>query len=172
MKEESIQEQITKIKSAERTEKDKAKARRLLTVRLLLEGYAIPQVMQITDCSEKTVYNSKNAYALKGIDGLTTNPKPGRTPKLSKDQEAELCETIKTKLPNQVGFAPFANWTSSLAVQWADKHFGVKFSGRGMRNLLERLSLSYTRPTYTLKKADPEKQAAFVQDFERIKKTD
>ncbi len=39
-----------------------------------------------------------------------------------------------------------------------------------MTIVLKRLGLSYTRPTYTLAKADPEKQKQFVQDFEECKK--
>ena len=39
-----------------------------------------------------------------------------------------------------------------------------------MLQVLYRLDLSYTRPTYTLAKADPEKQEAFKQDFEVLKK--
>jgi putative transposase len=164
--------EIEALKAAEGIEKDKAKTKRLQIVRLLLEEYSIPQVMQIANCSEKTVYNCKNNYAAGGISGLSTKPKPGRDKKLTSDQESELYETIKPKLPNEVGFAPFVNWTSCLAVQWVEANFGVKFSGRGMRNLFERIGLSYTRPTYTLKKADPEKQAVFKEEFEQLKKTD
>ena len=101
---------------------------------------------------------------------MSTKLKPGRRKKLTEAQENKLYETIKTKLPSEVGFAPFANWTAPLAVKWVKKDFGVKFSERGMRDLFKRIGLSYTRPTYTLKKADPEKQAAFVNDFEQIKK--
>jgi putative transposase len=68
-----------------------------------------------------------------------------------------------------VGFAPFANWTSSLAVMWIQKEFNVKFFARGVRNIFERIGLSYTRPTYTLKKANPAKQEAFKNDFEKKK---
>ncbi|GGK06293.1 hypothetical protein GCM10007063_31000 [Lentibacillus kapialis] len=39
-----------------------------------------------------------------------------------------------------------------------------------MRALLPRLGLSYTRPTYTLAKADPEKQEAFREEFATAKK--
>jgi len=39
-----------------------------------------------------------------------------------------------------------------------------------MLNLFERLGLSYIRPTYTLEKADPEKQEKFRQTFEVLKK--
>jgi putative transposase len=166
------QSKIEEIKAAERKEKDKATIKRLLIIRLLLEGYKVTQVKQIVNCNEKTVYNCQTKYEASGVPGLITKPKPGRTKKLTKEQERTLYETIKTKLPNQVGFPPFSNWTSSLAVQWVKENFGVHFSERGMRNLFERIGLSYTRPTYTLKKADTEKQSVFIKEFEQIKKTD
>ena len=169
--EKETQVKIEALKAAERVENDKAKSKRLLIIRLRLEGYTIQQVMQITNCSEKTVYNCQTKYEAGGINGLTTKPKAGRDKKLTTEQENELYETIKTKLPNEVGFAPFANWTSSLATKWIMQTFGVAFSERGVRNIFERLGLSYTRPTYTLKKADPKKQAEFINDFEKVKKT-
>ena len=169
--EQETQVKIEEIKTAERMEKDKAKSRRLLIVRLRLEGYTIQQVMQIADCSEKTVYNCQTKYDAEGLNGLTTKPKPGRGKKLTEEQESILYNTIKTKLPNEVGFAPFVNWTSSLATKWITRTFGVKFSERGVRNIFERIGLSYTRPTYTLKKADPKKQAEFIDDFEKVKKS-
>jgi len=169
---ETLASEIEALKSAERHEKDKSTLKRLLAVRLLLEGYSIPQVKQIADCSEKTVYNCQTRYTANGIPGLSTKPKPGRDKKLTNEQERKLYETIKTKLPSEVGFAPFANWTSLLAVQWVKTNFGVEFSDRGIRNLFERIGLSYTRPTYTLKKVDPIKQEAFIKEFEQLKKTD
>jgi len=170
--ERSGKQEIKNLKTAERNEKNEANKRRLLTVRLIMEGYTIPQVMQITNSCQKTVYTCLNRYKAEGIAGLATKPNSGRANKLTKEQEREVYETIKTNLPNQVGFAPFVNWTAPLAVQWVKKKYGVKFSERGMRNLFERIGLSYTRPTYTLKKADPEKQEQFKQEFERVKKTD
>ena len=35
---------------------------------------------------------------------------------------------------------------------------------------MDRLNLSYTRPTYVLAKSDKEKQEKFKQDFELLKK--
>jgi putative transposase len=52
------------------------------------------------------------------------------------------------------------------------KKYGVVFTDRGVRALLYRLGLSYTRPTYTLAKADPEKQEAFKEEFETAKKNE
>ena len=52
------------------------------------------------------------------------------------------------------------------------KKYEIKYSLRGITNLLHRLGLSFTRPTYTLKNADQEKQEQFKKDFEKLKKTD
>ena len=137
--EEPLALKVEALKTAERVEKDKAILKRLLIIRLLLEGYGIPQVMAIADCSQKTVYNCQARYNANGIPGLSA--KPGRDKKLTDEQERELYETIKTKLPSEVGFVPFANWTSSLAVQWIKINYGVEFSDRGLRNLLKRINL-------------------------------
>ncbi|MDF2814679.1 MAG: hypothetical protein K0Q81_879 [Paenibacillus sp.] len=63
------------------------------------------------------------------------------------------------------------NWTSPIIRKWIERDFGVLYSDRGTRELLYRLKLSFTVPTYTLAKADPAKQEAFVQEFETYKKT-
>jgi len=39
-----------------------------------------------------------------------------------------------------------------------------------MLYVLYRLNLSFTRPTYTLAKADPQKQEEFKEKFELLKK--
>lgn len=41
---------------------------------------------------------------------------------------------------------------------------------RGMAEVLYRLNLSYTRPTYVMKKADKNKQEKFKNYFEELKK--
>ena len=63
----------------------------------------------------------------------------------------------------------FANWTAALACAFVKQRFGVTFTTRGMLNLFQRLGLSYTRPTYTLNKADPKKQEQFRENFETLK---
>jgi transposase len=74
------------------------------------------------------------------------------------------------KTPADVGFPAHMNWTSGLIRDWIRKQFQVDYSERGTRALLYRMDFSYTRPTYTLAKANPEKQEAFKQEFEGLKK--
>ena len=90
--------------------------------------------------------------------------------KLTAEQEKELYDVITKKLPKDVGFEPFCNWTAPLACRYVKTVFNVEFSERGMRDVFYRLNLSYTRPTYVLAKADAQKQAEFTEKLEKIKK--
>lgn len=140
------------------------------TIRLYLQDRSKSEIADILNTTYQTVTNYINAYNQSGIDGLDMKKPTGRDRKLSVAQEQQLYECITTKLPKDVGFDPFVNWTAPLACQWVEKEFNVKFTERGMRDVFYRLKLSYTRPTYVLKKADPQKQEAFIEDFEDFKK--
>ncbi len=104
------------------------------------------------------------------MEGLILGKAKGRERKLTAEQESELYEVISEKLPKDVGLEPFCNWTAPLACKYVKNRFGVEFSERGMRDVFYRLKLSYTRPTYTLAKADPVKQEEFKERLEGIKK--
>ena len=61
------------------------------------------------------------------------------------------------------------NGIEGLALkQWVKDNLNVEYSHRGMAEVLYRLKLSFTRPTYTLAKADPQMQEAFKQEFELL----
>ena len=96
----------------------------------------------------------------------------GKPPYLSTEQRVILSETITTKVPADVGFTAKYNWTLNILVQWVEREWGVSYSLRGMSKLLERMGFSHTRPTYTLEKADAEKQDYFMNEtFPALKKT-
>lgn len=83
---------------------------------------------------------------------------PGRPKRLTAEQEEQLYQTLVEKIPADVGFPAHYNGTANLVRQWIKKAFGVDYAERGARQLLYRLGFNYSRPTYTLAKADPEKQ--------------
>jgi putative transposase len=166
----SINEEIRYLKKLARKVKDTRMKTRYDAVRLNLEGRTKSEIAGILDINYYTVRNYLNSYAQTGISGLTIKKPPGRATKLTKEQEQQLYECIATKMPKEVGFAPFVNWTAPLVSQWVFNTFNVKFSERGMRDVMYRLNLSYTCPTYVLKKADPIKQEIFKTYFEDVKK--
>jgi putative transposase len=162
---------IKLIELGEKTPEPRMKIRYDVNIQLL-RGYAREEIARIYNISESTVRNYENSYKTKGIEGLSMGKSTGAPSKLTKEQEAQLYECVETKMPKDVGYAPFVNWTANLVRQWVKSQFGVAYSERGMREVLYRLNFSYTRPTYTLEKADVEKQEEFRFDFEQVKKTD
>jgi putative transposase len=166
----NTEEKINELSKAIKIEKNAKQKRRYNTVLLYLKGYTLSQIADIYDMAEQTIRNNITLYKKDGIEGLKIKKKPGRTKKLTDEQEKELYTIIETQTPNDVGFAPFMNWTAPIVCKLVEKKYNVKFSERGMRNLFDRIKLSYTRPTYTLEKADPEKQEIFKSEFEIVKK--
>ena len=151
-------------------EKNVKQKKRYDVIRLYLEGRRRWMIADIIHISEASVADYIRKYEKGGVEALIIRKQPGKERKLSEEQEKELFKTITSQTPEEAGIGVFANWTAPLACCLVKERYGVTFSERGMRNLFERIGLSYTRPTYTLKKADPEKQEAFKREFEDIKK--
>lgn len=164
--------QIQELKEAMKKTKDKRMFLRYHVVYLHLKGYKNIEIMKYVDICEHTVGTYVNAYKANGIAGLSMGKSTGAKRHLTSEQEQKLFEVITTQTPEQVGFPYRMNWDSNIARQWVKNNFDIDYSARGILYVLHRLNLSFTRPTYTLAKADPAKQEQFKQDFELLKKAD
>ncbi|MDT2287782.1 winged helix-turn-helix domain-containing protein [Paenibacillus larvae] len=51
----------------------------------------------------------------------------------------------------RVGFTAKHNWTLELIATYVEREWGHCYSLRGISKVMERLGLSYTKPTYTLR---------------------
>jgi putative transposase len=136
-----------------------------------MRGYKNRHIAEIVELDEHTVGVYIKVYREHGADALIPKKSPGPPKKLTNEQEKQLYDTISEKTPDDVGFSGMMNWTAKLACHWVEREFGVQYKINGMLDMFHRLDLSYTRPTYVLAKADPEKQAQFKEDFEALKKT-
>lgn len=143
---------------------------RYQVILLHLKGYYNIQIADIVGKCEHTVGKYVTAYKTYGIGGLIPTPPAGAERKLNPEQEQLFIETISTKTPDQVGLTPYKSWNSKLICIWVKETFDVTYTQGGMRDMLHRLGFSYTKPTYSLAKADPQKQEQFKEDFELIKK--
>jgi len=162
---------IKEMKRLLRKTKDAVMYRKYQSILLHMKGYSNTQIAELVEVERKTVGRYVNNFKISGIDGLIPKKKTGRPSFLNKCQEQELYITISNSTPEEVGFDGIKNWTAKIACEWVFRKFDVRYSINGMLDLFHRLDLSYTRPTYVLAKADPEKQAQFLADFEGIKKT-
>lgn len=150
----------------------KRSAQRLYTVLYYLEGYKNCEIAELLKINAHTVSKYIKKYETGGINELLERKySPGKPRLLTPEQEEKLVEVITTYTPDEVGFAPRKNWNLDIIREWIKRNYAVEYSQRAVAYVLHRLNLSYTMPTYTLKKADPEKQENFINDFENIKKT-
>jgi len=162
---------IQAIKKVMKEAKDKRMYQRYRVIYLHLIGHTNRDIAKIEGFCEHTVGVYVSKYNENGIDGLVLKHSPGAPRLLSPDQEALLAEIITTKTPDQAGFPNRKNWYINIVQQWIKDNFNVEYSHRGTAEILYRLKLSFTRPTYILAKADPQKQEEFKQDFEVLKKS-
>lgn len=164
-------EQLEELRYAMRQTKDKRLFERYQSVLLHLEGKNNIEIASIIQRNRATVGEYIKAYKKEGITGLRMGISTGKPNRLTVEQRAKLAEIITTKIPADVGFAPYTNWTLALLISLVEREWAVTYSLRGMSKLLERMQFSHTRPTYTLANADPEKQKTFKEEtFPALKK--
>ena len=162
---------INKLKTIMKETKDVRMYKRYLVILMHFEGSSNVDIAKRVSLEQHAVGDYIKNYKVNGLAGLVMKHGTGAPRKLSKDQEVLIVETVTKKTPDEVGFESRKNWTIEIVRQWVIKNFGVTMSHRGMHEVLHRLNLSYTRPTYVLKKADKEKQEEFKVTFEGLKKT-
>lgn len=161
---------VMELQNLSKQEKDVHQKARYDVALLYVEGHSRQDISTFLHIPYRTAAYYISLYQKGGAQALKLGKAPGAKKKLTDEQEKELYETISNHTPEEAGVGIFANWTAPLACEYVKERFGVSYSERGMRDLFYRLRLSYTRPTYTLKKADPEKQEAFRKTFESLKK--
>ena len=96
---------------------------------------------------------------------------PGKSPRLSKEQRDELMQVIVHQVLVDVGFTAKFNWTLQIIADYIERTYDVKYSLRSASKEMERLDMSFTKPTYALAAADPVKQKKFEEEtFPELKK--
>jgi putative transposase len=165
------QEELNSIKEAMDSEKKVRFFKRYQALYLFLSEKTREEVAKIVGISPNTVSNIHRAYKSEGLAGIPDKPIPGRPTRMNAEQEAEIRSVILEKVPSEVGFPAEYNWTAGLIGKHIKREYGYDYSIRGITGMLDRMGLSYTRPTYVLAKANKQKQEEFVKDFEKVKKT-
>lgn len=100
-------------------------ARRLQAVELLKAGKKSSEVAKLLGASASSVKRWKDALRQGGTDALKAKRHPGRTPRLTKAQKAELVLLLACG-PRAAGYAT-DHWTSPQARDVIQRHFGVVF---------------------------------------------
>jgi len=88
-------------------------ALRAQMVSLSARGFSAPEIAQIHDCAEATVYKWIGRFDKEGPSGLYDREREGRSPKIDGEAEEELKRLLKT-MPPEEGKMPldgqFLDW--------------------------------------------------------------
>lgn len=147
-------EELQRIKSAMNNEKEARYFKRYQSLYLYLSGKKCDEVASIVGITKISVSRINQIYKREGLAGIPDKPRGGRPRRLTQQQEAGIKEMILGKVPSDVGLPAEFNWTAGLVAKYIKREYGLDYTIRGITGMLERLGLSYTRPTYVLVNAD------------------
>lgn len=162
---------IHELEKVMKTERNRRLYERYQAIMLHLKGYTNIKIAEIIGRSNLTIGTYIKRYQAAGIDGLQIAYSPGAPRRLTPEQEERIYEVVVHHTPAELGLKSEMNWTAPLLREWIYREWNILYKDRAVLNILHRLGFSHTRPTYTLEKADEQKQQAFRETFKAYKKT-
>lgn len=160
------------LQAQEKTIQKASMARRVTAIRLLMQGYYAIQVAELLHVHRETISEYVKKFNEGGVEGLLHREyAPGRRAYLSPKEEQEVRQMIEFSTPTEEGYDCESCWDTRILKEVLEDLFSVTMTRGGIGHMLKRWGLRYTRPTYTLKRADPNKQKTFKRQLDRIKKT-
>src|ERR671933_1664434 len=139
--------------------RDAAAARRMLALALVLEGHPREAAARAAGMDRQTLRDWVHRYNAEGLPGLRDRPRPGRKPRLTPEQEAELATAVERGPdPDRDGVV---RWRRTDLKALIEARFAVRLHERSVGKLLRRLGLARlsVRPKHP--KADEAAQEAF-----------
>jgi transposase len=134
-------------------------ARRANALVLLDDGMSCAAIAKVLLFDDGTIRAWHRQYEEEGIEGLASFGYEGSECRLSSAQQDELKAWIGETLPR----------TTREVGAWIEKECGIEYQSRsGLIALLHRLGMEHRKPKAVSRKLDPEKQAAFIKEYEDL----
>lgn len=126
------------------------------------EGLTKAEAALRCECSERAVFLWQSEFAReRNLDDVRPRPRPGKSPRLSPQQLADLRKLILDG-PAASGLMT-GLWTSPVVAVVIEKVWGIKFHPSRVRKILASLGLSHQLPRKKLAKADLEAQKLWLE---------
>src|ERR671932_369388 len=139
--------------------RDAAASRRMLALALVLEGSSREEAARHAGMDRQTLRDWGQRYNEEGLAGLHDRPRPGRRPRLTPGQEAELAAAVERgPAPDRDGVV---RWRRVDLQALIETRFAIRLHERTVGKVLRRLGFTRlsVRPRHP--KADAAAQAAF-----------
>jgi len=146
----------TELEIRHRKTRDVIELDRIKAVLLRSEGWSIAAIAQALRVYESTVTRHIKDYVEEGKLNFT---KGGSNSLLSEKQTEQLVAHLEENLYHH---------TYDI-VRYIKETFGIEYSVSGLNKLLHRHGFTYKKPKGQPYKADPNKQAAFIKRYNKLK---
>ena len=134
-------------------------ARRANALVLLDQGMSCGAVAQVLFLDDDTIRTWFRLYQQDGFDGLLSFGYDRSACRLSEPQQDKLKAWITETLPR----------TTGAVGAWIEQECGITYESRsGLVVLLHRLGMEHRKPQAVSSKLDPDKEAAFIQQYEAL----
>lgn len=144
-------EQVQELSTAYAECRDGATRTRYQAVRLYGEGYAVGEIIQITQCSRSRLMSWVRAYRAVGVGGLRDQRVGGNRAKLNEQQVSELKDLLPRSTPRAVLGVVAASdsgqfWTVPDLRRVIEHRYGVQYaSPSSYARLFKQCGFSYQR---------------------------
>jgi transposase len=136
---------IDEIEQFLKNKEDYRIATKLVCILLVAKGSSSHKAKELNLYSHNQICQFVKRYNKQGIEGLKDKPKPGRKPRLTPGQLAELKRIVLTESPEQHGFNS-STWTAPMLVKWVENNCNVTYSDDNIYLLLKnKLGLSHRK---------------------------
>lgn len=139
--------------------KDYSERNRLCVILGYDDGVVVEELAKVLRLNLATVYEYLREYD--SSHKTKSDPKGGSDSKLSKDQTQALLKHLAETTYLKV----------KQIIAYVSQQYGITYSRSGMTDWLEQHGFVYKRPKKIPGKLDPEKQKAFIEKYEELKKS-
>lgn len=128
-------------------------AMRAHMILLSAEGYTVPEIVEIHDTTNVTVYKWFDRFDAQGPEGLYDLPRSGRPPKVDEEVEQEV-EEVMSEPPTERGYN-CTIWTTALLQAHIEDALDVTVCDDTVRRMLHKLDYRWRRPRWAVEREDP-----------------
>jgi transposase len=136
---------------------------RALALARIADGESVTAVMASYGLCRTTVYHWRRKLAERGGDVLLSAKPPGRPPRLTPKQKAQVFRWLNGKDPRQYGF-DFGLWTRQLVAALVEERFGLALGVTAVGRLLAELNITPQKPLRRAYERDPEAVARWERE--------
>lgn len=120
---------------------EKKPTQRLMLAILYKQGPSVPMLADWFDMRERTIYDWFDRLEERPLEeAIRDDPRPGRPSKLTAEQRETLGSVLDDS-PREWGFDT-STWTPVVAAEFIDDEFGIDYTRRHVRRLLDEIGES------------------------------